>query len=192
MPQVVVIAGPNGAGKTTASRSVLLHTYQIPTYVNPDIIAQGLSGFAPEAAAFEASAIMLKRLRQMAANGDDFSFETTLAARTYAPWLREIQKTGYFVRLVYVWLKSADLAVDRVKWRVRQGGHSIPEPTIRQRYVRSWDNFLRLYQPFADEWLVFDNSDPAGQQLLACGECGTVLQIFDPEIWDVFSKGPMP
>lgn len=192
MPQVVVIAGPNGAGKTTASRSVLLHTYRVPTYVNPDIIAQGLSGFAPEAAAFEASTIMLRRLRAMAENGEDFSFETTLAARTYAPWLRELRDMGYLVRLVYVWLNSPDLAVDRVKWRVRQGGHSIPEPTIRQRYVRSWDNFLRMYQLLADEWLVFDNSDPAGHQLIACGECDTVTQVFNAQTWSIFAKGPTP
>lgn len=151
MPQVVVLAGPNGAGKTTASRALLSQTYQIPTFVNPDIIAQGLSGFAPEAAAFQASAIMLRRLRAMADEGADFAFETTLAARTYAPWLRVLRDSGYLVRLVFVWLNSPDLAVDRVKWRVRQGGHSIPESTIRQRYIRSWDKILRMYQPLADE-----------------------------------------
>lgn len=190
MPQVVVLAGPNGAGKTTASRNVLLQTYGVPTFVNPDLIAQGLSGFAPEAAAVEASAIMLRRLRRMGENSEDFSFETTLAARTYAPWLRSLRDAGYFIRLVYLWLSNSDLAVERVASRVRQGGHSIPEPTIRRRYVRSWVNFQTIYQSLADEWLVFDNSDPSGHRLLAWGERGTVMQVSAPEDWKTFVKGP--
>lgn len=108
---------------------------------------------------------MLKRLRAMAANGEDFAFETTLAARNYA-WSRELRQHEYLIRLIYIWLSSPDVAIARVQSRIRQGEHSIPEPTIRQRYVRSWHNFLKMYQSLADEWLVFDNSDPAGHQLM--------------------------
>ncbi len=190
MPQAIVLAGPNGAGKTTASRSVLANRLNVVTFLNPDIIAQGLSGFAPEAAAYEASSIMLRRLRTLADEGKDFAFETTLAARTYVPWLRQIQTQGYSVLLAYVWLNSPDLAVERVAMRVRLGGHFIPEPTIRQRYVRSWQNFFDLYQPLADRWLVFDNSFAGAHRIIATGHRLNVREILDAPTWEWFSKGP--
>src|ERR1700732_1413514 len=95
-PSVIVLAGPNGAGKTTASRAVLAETLRVPTFVNADVIAQGLAGFDPDSAALEASRIMLERLRALAAQRADFAFETTLAGRTYVAWLRSLRESGYF------------------------------------------------------------------------------------------------
>src|SRR3954471_1327464 len=136
-PSVILLAGPNGAGKTTASRTLLADTLGVLTFVNADVIAQGLAGFDPDSAAFEASRIMLERLHGLANRRESFAFETTLAARSYAPWLDELRRSGYEVRLYYFWLHSADLAVARVRLRVSQGGHDVPEATVRQRYRRS-------------------------------------------------------
>ena len=130
---VVVLAGPNGAGKTTAARTLLAENLRLMTFVNADVIAQGLAGFDPDSAVVEASRIMLERLHLLAQRRQDFAFETTLAARSYASWLRELQQGSYQVHLVYFWLASADLAVARVAERVRLGGHDVPERTIRQR-----------------------------------------------------------
>src|SRR5437764_11866302 len=117
-PSVIVLAGPNGAGKTTASRTLLAETLKVMTFVNADVIAQGLAGFDPDSAALEASRIMLERLHALAAKRADFAFETTLAGRTYVGWLRDLREAGYVIDLTYFWLSSADLAVARVAERV--------------------------------------------------------------------------
>src|SRR5438105_15777905 len=143
-PTVIVLAGPNGAGKTTASRTLLAETLRVMTFVNADVIAQGLAGFDPDSAAVEASRIMLGRLHTLAEQRADFAFETTLAARSLAGWLEELRQGDYAVHLLYFWVESADLAVARVAQRVHEGGHNVPEQTIRQRYQRSLDNLFRL------------------------------------------------
>jgi predicted ABC-type ATPase len=181
-PRAIVLGGCNGAGKTTSSRSLLADTLEVMTFVNADVIAQGLSGFDPDNAALEASRIMLERLRALAAGRADFAFETTLAARSYAPWLDGLRQAGYEVHLHYFWLKSADLAVARVRERVRLGGHSIPEPTIRQRYQRSVRNLLHLYLSRVSAWWVYDNSLSVAQ-LIARGSSEGDESILDPSAW---------
>jgi predicted ABC-type ATPase len=182
-PSVIVLAGPNGAGKTTSSRTLLAETLSVLTFVNADVIAQGLSGFDPNSAAVEASRIMLERLRELAQRKANFAFETTLAARSYAKWLRELRGTGYTVRLFYFWVKSADAAVARVAQRVRMGGHAVPEDTVRQRYNRSVRNFFTLYQPLAHEWQVYDNSGGEGPRLVATGRAAGEESVVLPDVW---------
>lgn len=166
-PTVIVLAGPNGAGKTTASRTLLAKTLHLMTFVNADVIAQGLAGFDPDSAALEASRIMLERLHLLAQQRASFAFETTLAARSLAGWLRQLRMAGYRVHLVYFWLESADLAVTRVAQRVALGGHGVPEGTIRQRYDRSIRNFFELYRPEVSTWIVYDSSGADFPKLVA-------------------------
>lgn len=133
MPKVVVIAGPNGAGKSTAAPAVLRNTLRVNEFVNADTIAAGLSAFSPDAVAVAVAAgrIMLDRLRDLAGEGRDFAFETTLASMSFAPWLRTLQLRGYAFHLVYLWLPTVELAIARVAERVRRGGHAIAEDTVR-------------------------------------------------------------
>jgi predicted ABC-type ATPase len=187
-PSVIVLAGPNGAGKTTASRTVLAETLRVTTFVNADVIAQGLAGFDPDSAALEASRIMLERLHALAAKRADFAFETTLAGRTYVGWLRSLGDSGYFVQLAYFWLNSADLAVARVAERVRQGGHGIPEKTIRQRYERSLANFFTLYRPLISYWQVYDNSQGPEPELIASGSRTEQETVINAETWDKIQR----
>lgn len=156
-PQVVVIARPNGAGKTTASEA-LLKLHGVKTFVNADRIASGLSGLSPEDAAIEAGIIMLERLRTLASRRESFGFETTLAARSYAPWLRNLLANSFRVHLHFLWTPSADFAVERVRQRVRSGGHDIPEPTIRRRYDLGLQNFFEQYRTVVSSWAMWDNS----------------------------------
>jgi predicted ABC-type ATPase len=183
-PSIVVLGGPNGAGKTTVSRAVLGKVLGLAEFVNADIIAQGLSGFDPERAAFAAGRIMLARLRELAAERADFAFETTLASRTFAPWLADLRRTGYRVHLVFVFLRTPELAVRRVRSRIRQGGHSVPPEVIRRRYQRGIANFLGLYLPLADAWHVYDNSTPDGARIIASSLAGAPPTVDDPATWE--------
>ncbi|HVC95690.1 MAG TPA: AAA family ATPase [Pirellulales bacterium] len=182
-PQVIVLAGPNGAGKSTSAPALLRGTLGVTEFVNADVIARGLSGFAPEGVAFEAGGIMLQRLRDLAAARVDFAFETTLAGRSQARWLAEQCGTGYIFRLVYFWLPSPDFAVARVASRVRLGGHDVPEATVRRRYYAGLRNFLRLYRPLATTWLCFDNSKGTNPCLIAAGRGTMELTVIDGATW---------
>src|SRR5580658_714836 len=132
-PKVVLLAGPNGVGKSTSAEKLLLGTLKVQEFVNADTIAKGLSAFAPNRVALEAGRIMLARLKELAAQKADFAFETTLATRSYAPWLRKLKAAGYEIHLLFLWLPNADTAVARVADRVRFGGHGVPEATVRRR-----------------------------------------------------------
>jgi predicted ABC-type ATPase len=158
MPQLYMIGGPNGAGKTTSAIRLLPSLLQCQEYVNADAIAAGLSPFAPDSTAIQAGRLMLKRIQELAAHERDFSFETTMASRTFAPFLSLCKTQGYQINLLYLWLQSPDLAVARVKERVENGGHNNPVETILRRYRRSINNFLNLYIPLADDWVLYDNS----------------------------------
>ena len=184
-PVAIVLAGINGAGKTTASQALLADQLAVMAFVNADTIARGLNAFAPETAALQAGRIVLTRLRELADKRSDFAFETTLAGRTYLPFLRSLRQDGYVVELYYFWLDSADLAVQRVRARVRRGGHHIPEATIRQRYGRTIHNFWTDYRQEADSWFVYDNS--ADQPVLvAAGSRGEDPEVADPGRWQTF------
>jgi len=182
MPDVVIIAGPNGAGKSTLAPALLRDTLHIFEYVNADTIAQGLSAFAPEDASFEAGRVMLGRLRNLAADGKDFSFETTLASRFYSSWLKELQKQGYRVSLIFLWLDNVELAIERVKERVRLDGHNIPDDTIRRRYDRGLKNLFELYLPVVDSWSVRDTSFARSVEIARYTEAAGEL-IFEVEQW---------
>jgi predicted ABC-type ATPase len=157
-PAVVVIGGPNGAGKTTISRQTVSDVLGMAEFVNADAIAAGLSGFEPERAAMQAGRIMLARLGELAEQRASFAFETTLASRTFAPWLAGLVASGYELHVVLVWLRSPELAVQRVRRRVSRGGHFVPSQVVRRRYRRGIANFVNLYVPLATQWRVYDNS----------------------------------
>lgn len=185
--QVIIIAGPNGAGKTTLAPHLLRDRLGLLEYVNADTIAQGLSAFQPEQAAFEAGRIMLKRLRELAEQQKNFAFETTLATRSYAGWLSNLRDEGWRINLIFIWLNSAELAVERVNQRVAAGGHSIPEESILRRYSRGVENFFSLYQALADSWSVYDNSVSPTPILIASGQKRDE-NIFADELWLKFRE----
>lgn len=188
-PQVVVIGGPNGAGKTTVATHVLRDTLQLMEFVNADAIARGLSAFDPSAVAMEAGRVMLHRLRDLASRRASFAFETTLASRTFAPWLRRLRADGYDVHVLFIWLRSSDLAIRRVRRRVRQGGHDVPPDTIRRRYLRGTANFVNLYAPLATTWRVYDNSGRS-PTLVATGGADAESVIHRPSLWRSIHDAP--
>jgi predicted ABC-type ATPase len=182
-PLVVVVAGPNGAGKSTTAPRLLRGALAVREFVNADAIAQGLSAFRPETVAFAAGRVMLARLRALAAARDTFAFETTLASRNFAPWLRTLRTQGFKVHLAFLSLPTADLAVARVAERVRQGGHNVPEDAIRRRFVAGLSNFFTLFVSVADSWQMFDNSEIGGPRLIAGQKPGAARVVYDAVAW---------
>lgn len=181
-PIVIVLGGPNGAGKSTAAPRLLKGALGVVEFLNADMIARGISPFAPESAALAASEVMLQRMDALAAAGVSFGLESTLAARSLAPRLRELIDRGYEFHLVFLYLQSADLAVARVADRVRLGGHNIPETTIRRRYQAGLRNFFDLYRPIATSWQMFDNSQ-AGRMLIAAGTRRRTSRVPQKKLW---------
>jgi predicted ABC-type ATPase len=177
-----VIAGPNGAGKSTVAPDVLKGALVVTEFVNADVIARGLSAFHPEAVAVAAGRIMLERLRALAAQRVSFAFETTLASRSFAPWIRGLIESGYDFHLVYVWVESAEISVQRVAGRVERGGHHVPEEVVRRRYASGLHNFFELYRPLAKSWQVYDNSS-SQLRLIAVGTENELAGVEDAGTW---------
>ena len=188
-PKVVVLAGPNGAGKTTTAPKLLRGLLGVTEFVNADAIAQGLSGFAPERAAISAGRVMLSRVKELAQGKKDFAFETTLASRSFLPWLKKLVARGYELHLVFLWLPSADAAVARVAERVRLGGHDVPEATVRRRYLAGVRNFFALYQPLATSWQVIDNSRNGRPKVVAVGTRRKTTIVRDRTAWTRIQEG---
>jgi len=156
--KVIIIAGPNGAGKTTFAAEFLPNEANCPNFVNADLIAAGLSLFAPTTAAFKAGRLMSSEIRDHVRGEESFAFETTLSGRHYAQLIRQWQLLGYHVKLLFLKLESPELAIARVRYRVRGGGHNVPEPVIRRRFKAGLRNLEIIYKPLVDEWAIYDNS----------------------------------
>ncbi|MEK6747741.1 MAG: zeta toxin family protein [Pseudomonadota bacterium] len=156
--KIIVIAGPNGAGKTTFARAFLPEEAQCPRFINADLIAAGLSPFAPEAAAFKAGRLMLREMAECVGRAESFAFETTLSGVLYLRHIQEWRELGYHVGMFFLSLPSVDLAVARVAERVKQGGHNIPESVIRRRFLAGRANFDNHYRSAVDAWALYDNS----------------------------------
>ena len=163
-----IISGCNGAGKTTASYTVLPEILHCKEFVNADEIARGLSPFNPENVAIEAGRLMLQRIETLLERGETFSIETTLATKSYINLVRRSQSKGYSVKVLFFWLNSPELAIQRVAERVAKGGHNIPEPVIRRRYTAGISNLFHLFMKEVDYWDIYDNSEYPRKQI-ACG-----------------------
>lgn len=153
-----IISGCNGAGKTTASFTVLPEILQCKEFVNADEIAKGLSPFNPESVAIEAGRLMLQRIDELLERDETFSIETTLATKSYINLVRRAQAKGYRVHLIFFWLETSELAVQRVAERVSKGGHNIPTEVIHRRYVAGIRNLFKTFMSEVDLWMIYDNS----------------------------------
>lgn len=165
LPKIVIIAGPNGAGKTTFAEEFLPKEADCPDFINADLIARGLSPFAPEAAAYAAGKIMLAQMAAYAKARRSFAFETTLSGLGYASRIRNWRNVGYHLKLIFLNIPSVELALARVRARVAQGGHSVPESTVRRRFARGFRNFEQLYRELVNSWALYDNSGPVPRLL---------------------------
>ena len=156
--RIIIIAGPNGAGKTTFANAFLPGEAQCRRFINADLIAAGLSPFAPDAQAIKAGRLMLEEMAACVARNESFAFETTLAGVAYLRHIEDWRGRGYHVSLHFLGLPRVEMAIARVAERVRQGGHDIPEPVIRRRFVAGRKNFESRYRAAVDAWTLYDSS----------------------------------
>ena len=159
MPRMYIISGCNGSGKTTASYTLLPELLDCSEFVNSDEFAKSLAPFHPETAYITASRYMLKKLRYLFTRREDFCIETTLATRSLIKMVRMAQDQGYFVTVVYLWLRDPEIAIKRVAARVEAGGHDVAPDVIRRRYYTGLEYFFDLYSPVCDKWMLVDNSE---------------------------------
>lgn len=186
MPELFVIAGCNGAGKTTASKTILPELWKCKEFVNADIIAAERCPSDPESVAIEAGRIMLERVHQLMENKIDFSIETTLSSRSFVSLFKKAQAKGYVVKLVFFWLRSAEMAIERVAERVMKGGHHIPDEVIRRRHERGLYNFFHLYKDLCDRWEIVNNMYVYPVRV----ETGS-LHLINPGVWEKIREQSM-
>jgi predicted ABC-type ATPase len=184
MPNLYIIAGCNGAGKTTASFTILPDILGCKEFVNADNIAFGISPYNVESVAIEAGKIMLRRIEELIQEKADFAIETTLATRSYVSLVKRAQTIGYKVTLLYIWLNSPSLALQRVSERVSKGGHNIPPDVIQRRYYKGMSNFFVLFMPVCDAWVFADNSDNK-LNIIAHGKNKLEKTIENNDIWEI-------
>lgn len=153
-----IVASPNGAGKSTFAQSFLPNEAGCFNFINADLIAAGIAPLRPEMAGLEAGRILLWKMDAFVDEEATFGFETTLSGTGYVGRIQKMKGSGYRIVLFYLWVPSADFAVARVRSRVVEGGHNVPEEDLRRRFTKSWNNFESIYQGLADKWIVFDNS----------------------------------
>ena len=157
-PRILIIAGPHGAGKTTFAREFLPLDAACPRFINADLIAQGLSPFAPATAVLSAQTVMQQEFERLVAARESFAFETTLVERDYSASITAWQAAGYRVKLIFLQLDHADLAVARTARRALFDGGEIDENVIRREWAVGFENFETIYAPLVESWALYDNS----------------------------------
>ncbi|UOY04987.1 zeta toxin family protein [Muricauda sp. SCSIO 64092] len=182
MKNLYIIAGPNGAGKTTASYTILPEIFNCDEFVNADEIARGLSPFNPDEVAIQSGKMMVRRIKELLHEGKSFAIETTLATKSHVSLIEQARSNGYTITLLFLFLDSIELAIERVGIRVKEGGHDIPKDVIARRYERGLNHLFNRYLPIVDEWSMVNNSKE-GFSTIARGLIdGTLIEV-DKNVW---------
>lgn len=184
--ELYIIAGPNGAGKTTASFTILPEILDIKEFVNADEIAKGLSPLNPESVGIKAGRIMLERINDLMTEGSSFAFETTLSTKSYKNLVEKAKGCGYKTTLLFLYLETFEMAKERVRNRVIEGGHNIPEKVIERRYEMGLKNFFNIYQSIVDEWLLFENSNDYPVLIATKNENDFIIS--EKSIWGIINS----
>ena len=157
MPTLIVIGGPNGAGKTTFAREFLPNEANCLRFLNSDEIARGLSPFDPSLQSVRAGRLLLEEFGRLVEAGESFAFESTLSGKSYVRRLEKAKQRGYRIELHFMYITSVEASIQRVRQRVKKGGHNVPVEHLRRRFGRIQKNLIENYLPLMDQWAVWDN-----------------------------------
>ncbi len=184
-----LIAGANGSGKSTIARLLLPQKELV--FVNPDEIAKDLSPKDPPSVRIEAGRIALGQMKRLLTQGASFAIESTLSGKAHLSLVREAQSAGYRVTLVYSFLDTVDACIARIALRVKGGGHFVPDEDVRRRYLRSKRNFIELYSPAVDDWMLYYNGD-SDPVLVAVGGAEIEEKVISPRLFKLFREDLCP
>lgn len=183
---IYIVAGPNGVGKTTFMEEFLPNYADCLHFVNADLIAAGLSPFAPESAAIKAGKLVLGEIKNHVDLRHDFAFETTLAGKSYVRFLKNVKEEGFKIHLFFLWLQNVDLAIKRIETRVQAGGHNVPIADVKRRFHRGIHNLFNLYRPLLDFWMIFDNSGASPREVAF--EKDGILTIINEPLFEAMRR----
>lgn len=184
---VIIIAGPNGSGKSTFV-SEYLRDSEITVYISADAIAERLVS-RPEdmdSVKVQAGRLFIKEIQELIQNGTDFIVEVTLAGKGFARTISQLKSAGYTVTIVFIFLKSAETSVARVRNRVQGGGHHVPTEDVIRRFYRSKYNFWYTYRELVDRWTLFYNSTEHFQKV-ASGQ-GNEVKVLNDTYFETFMR----
>ena len=184
---VIVVAGPNGAGKTTFAREYLRDS-EVSEYISADAIAERLVS-RPEdmgRVKVQAGRLFIQEIRGLIEAEKDFVVEVTLAGKGFARTISQLKRAGYTVTTVFIFLKSAETCVARVRNRVSAGGHHVPTEDVVRRFYRSKHNFWHIYRHLVDRWGLFYNSVEHFQEV-ASGE-GRSVTVTNETFFELFMR----
>lgn len=190
MAEVLMFGGANGSGKTTVALTMLPTYFDVYEFVNADEIAKGLNPLKPETANISAGRVMIRRISDLTESKKNFAFETTCAGKRHIHTFNRCREVGYSIHMIFLWLPSPEAAIERVKARVLQGGHSIPEDTIHRRYQTGLSNAINLYLPMVNNAIFIDNSDydPKNIKKIAEKKAAAPIKIYNSSMWSDIVK----
>lgn len=155
--QIEIITGPRGSGKTTFARAYFKIRNCSFRFINAEAIAVGLSLKNPERTASAARKVMLSAIRKAIDKGESLAFESTLAKKEELNLLRKARSKEYSVRIYFLYLNNSSLNLQRIRKRIKEGGHAISKPTVVKTSPQSFVSFWNKSRLLCDDWIVFDN-----------------------------------
>jgi len=180
-----IIAGPNGSGKSTFAEEFIREKNLV--FVNADMIAADLSADTTDRSVmFRAGKIFFQKVNELVKENASFVIETTLAGKYTAKIIDKLKKQGYKIKMVYVFVETPQLSIERIKVRVRKGGHHVSDEDVIRRFSRSKENFWDVYRDMVDGWEVYNNS---GKKFMpvAIGK-GMNYIIIDNDMFETFRE----